>query len=742
LIIGNREATTNNTTTGTITQTGGTLRIRDGAALYLSGHNSASIYNLNGGTLEIGGSALQPVYTPSGGGGTYQFNLGGGTIDVIGSALNTSVNASLVGGATSTIDTELLGATWTGILSNTGVGGGNLRKTGGSTLTLTNADTYSGTNYIDGGTLALTGAGSVVDSSVDLESSGTKFDISGITPAGTSIMDLSGVAGSTVELGTKKLTFGTSANTTFNGNFDGTTGSIEKDGTGTFTFGGTTNYTGSTLIADGALKTTHADAFENTSSLTFTNGADWDLTGAGEQKLAGTLAFSTGSQLSATLGDGNDKILSTNMVDLTGASLYVSHGDGNFSIATPYLLISSTGITGAFAPTIGDDMPFLTVTADYGHVANDVYLDFSKSGTTFASAGTTPNEKAVGGALDHLLLGDPLFDQIAVLGTTDALAAIDSLEGDIHASEKTALTEWATYLSGAVADRLAGALGGSGGAGADLSPAAAPDHPAGPGLWVTGYGHGATLDDPSGNAANVDARNAGVLAGLDIGSDGWIAGAGAGYNQGSVSADAHTSSSDITGYSAIAYAAAKAGLLSLSAGGSYTWNGLDSTRTVVLPTPQTLTASYDGRTAQAFGEVGIGLGGFEPFAGANYINVATDAFKETGGSGAITASADSQSLVFTTLGVRGRFAATNGVWLDGMAGWRHAFGDVTPVLDGTIAGQAFSVDGVPIAADAFVAEGGVEAAWGGRTTVGVSYIGQIGASAQDHGVKANATVNF
>src|SRR5262249_21201030 len=108
---------------GVINQTGGTLRVHNGSTLYLTGANSSSsVYNLNGGTLEIGGNSLKAGY-----GGTsnpYQFNLGGGPIKVIQTAPLTSVNATLTGGV-STIDTNGLGATWSGVLS----GAGGLAKT-------------------------------------------------------------------------------------------------------------------------------------------------------------------------------------------------------------------------------------------------------------------------------------------------------------------------------------------------------------------------------------------------------------------------------------------------------------------------------------------------------------------------------------------------------------------------------------------------------------------------------------
>ncbi len=51
--------------------------------LYLAGYGHGT-YNLNGGTLEIGGNSLNGVYNNVG--GSYDFNLGGGTIKVIGSA--------------------------------------------------------------------------------------------------------------------------------------------------------------------------------------------------------------------------------------------------------------------------------------------------------------------------------------------------------------------------------------------------------------------------------------------------------------------------------------------------------------------------------------------------------------------------------------------------------------------------------------------------------------------------------
>jgi outer membrane autotransporter protein len=146
IIIGNW-VQSNSPGTGMIDQTGGTLSIDGTSKLYLAAYGNGT-YNLSGGTLQIGGNSLSGVFNNKG--GSYSFNLGGGLIQVIGSTLNTSVNAHLSGNA-STLDTNGLGAVWSGILS----GDGSLTKAGGGTLTLTGLNTYTGGTTVTGGTLSV-----------------------------------------------------------------------------------------------------------------------------------------------------------------------------------------------------------------------------------------------------------------------------------------------------------------------------------------------------------------------------------------------------------------------------------------------------------------------------------------------------------------------------------------------------------------------------------------------------------
>ncbi len=135
---------------GAVNQTGGTLRVEAGSNLFLGGHGSSQ-YNLNGGTLEVGGSSLRGLYQNAPG-GSYAFNLGGGTIKVIGSDLNTSVNAATVASTASIIDTNGFNANWSGNLTGSGI----LNKTGIGKLTLTGTNSITGEFYVTGGEVAQT----------------------------------------------------------------------------------------------------------------------------------------------------------------------------------------------------------------------------------------------------------------------------------------------------------------------------------------------------------------------------------------------------------------------------------------------------------------------------------------------------------------------------------------------------------------------------------------------------------
>ncbi|WP_171015109.1 autotransporter-associated beta strand repeat-containing protein, partial [Methylocystis sp. B8] len=221
---------------GKIEQTGGTLRIHNDSKLYLTGEStSTSIYNLSGGTLEIGGSSLQAAYSNPN--PHYQFNLGGGSIKVIESALTTNVNATLTSGV-STIDTNGFGATWSGVFS----GSGGLAKAGAGTLTLSGANTYLGGTFLNDGILKVNADNNLGDATGGLTFSGgtllfgAAFNTArNITLAGGGTIDTNGF------------------NTTVSGQLSGA-GGLTKTGVGALTLSGANTYLGGTFINRGVLK--------------------------------------------------------------------------------------------------------------------------------------------------------------------------------------------------------------------------------------------------------------------------------------------------------------------------------------------------------------------------------------------------------------------------------------------------------------------------------------------------------
>ena len=131
--------------------------------------------------------------------------------------------------------------------------------------------------------------------------------------------------------------------------------------------------------------------------------------------------------------------------------------------------------------------------------------------------------------------------------------------------------------------------------------------------------------------------------------------------------------------------------------------------------------------------------------GAAAIRIHQNGFTEDGGIAALTGTAKGFDVETTTLGVRGELAfASLPVTFSSMLGWRHAFGDVVPSVLLVFQGgaQSFSVAGIPIDRDAFLAEAGVNYAVTSALTVGLSYSGQFGQRAYDNAFKGHLNLSF
>jgi subtilase-type serine protease len=391
----------------------------------------------------------------------------------------------------------------------------------------------------------------------------------------------------------------------------------------------------------------------------------------------------------------------------------------------------------------------------------------------------TSNQRAVGAALDASPFDSALVQSILSLSASQARQAFDRLSGEVHASTAGALVDESLFVRAAILGRLRQAsyggdagmeslsMGGPQTSFADeehnaalayakspivtkaplLSPAPSRDIV----FWSQGFGAWGKFNS-DGNAAALSRDLAGVITGFDGRFGNWRGGIAAGYTGSRNNTDGRGSANVESGHVA-AYGGWNFGALNLRAGGAYAFHAIDTDRTITFPGFfDRATAHYQGGSGQMFGEAGYGFAfgklAVEPFAGAAWVRLDTDAFSEKGGIAALNVAANSFEVGYSTLGVR----AASLVPLDnGMvviprasAAWQHAFNSVTP--DATVAFQnvagSFVVAGVPIARDSLLAEGGVDLAISRNATIGVSYTGQIASNVADHAAKGRFSWKF
>ncbi|MDF2995130.1 MAG: hypothetical protein K0R27_767 [Xanthobacteraceae bacterium] len=316
---------------GTVNQTGGTFRVMAGSELYLAGYGQGT-YNLDGGTLEIGGDSLKGVYNNVG--GSYDFNLGGGTIKVIGSQLVTSVDAELVGGTTSTIDTNGYGATWNGTLS----GAGNLAKNGMGTLLLGAGNSFTGDVAINAGTLQLGNAAALnAQNDLSIAAAGT-LDVNNFTTqigalAGSGIVDLgTGTLVSTIGSGQTSAFSGTIKSDNYS--YTNPYGRFVKLGDGTLVIDDSDMEKGEGAVNQGAFAVTSGTANWDTMMVGSGSGANGSLDVSG-----GTLNIGVGLRVGDFTGTGT--------VNQTGGTVRVKAACPNIANCAA-LNIGNQGGTGVY----------------------------------------------------------------------------------------------------------------------------------------------------------------------------------------------------------------------------------------------------------------------------------------------------------------------------------------------------------------------------------------------------------
>jgi fibronectin-binding autotransporter adhesin len=350
-------------TEGTANSTTFAGNIRGSGGLVKQGSGTLSLLGINtysGGTTVTGGTLL------------------GTSLSLQGDILN---NAALV-------FNQAFAGTYSGVLS----GSGSLLLEGGGTLTLSSAETYTGPTQVNASTLVL-GPGSTIASSsgLNLATPGAVFDMS--NAGNQTLQDLSGAAGSLVNLGANTLTEGTANSTTFNGVITGA-GALTKEGGGTLTLGAVNSYGGLTTIDNGTVAIGPGGSIAASAGVNLTTpNSVFDISKAGPETIqdlfgvAGSLINLGANTL--TEGTATSTTFSGNLV---GGGALVKQGSGTLTLlgANTYTggtLVSAGKLTG-------------NTTSLQGNITNNAALEFSQ---TFA--GTYSGVLSGSGSLTFLGTG-------------------------------------------------------------------------------------------------------------------------------------------------------------------------------------------------------------------------------------------------------------------------------------------------------------------------------------------------
>ncbi len=394
------------TITGVISGTGATLTKSGVGTLNVSGANTyTGATAIQNGTLRLSGASGQlPAST--------MVTLGSGSSSGILDLNNRSqtLTGLVVGGGTTNrvIDSTNDAAvpvltlniattnTFTGILGNAGQNGFALTKSGAGTLTLTGANTYTGTTTINAGTLNLNSA--LTAANVTL-SGGTLGGTAALTV--TNMLDWTG--------GTMSGSGGTTL---------AATAALSISGAGTKTLAGRTlNLNGSTTwTGTGNLSVSSATTINNAG--TFNIQTDADTTGAGALTFnnTGTLRKSGGTATPTSFGAGS-VVVTSGLVLVEAGTLRF---DGSFTQTAGSTQLSNTTLaSGSTLVFQGGELSGEgAVTGNVNNIGATVRPGGTVAARTLTISGTYT--QGAGGTLAVELggTGAGQFDVLSVSGTT------------------------------------------------------------------------------------------------------------------------------------------------------------------------------------------------------------------------------------------------------------------------------------------------------------------------------------
>ena len=308
---------------------------------------------------------------------------------------------------------------------------------------------------------------------------------------------------------------------------------------------------------------------------------------------------------------------------INGGTVQVLAQAGSYGALTRYTILNATGgRTGTYS-NVTSNFAFLTPSLEYD--ANNVFLLLTVGQNAFSFGGNTPNQKAVGAALDQSFAaasGDfaTVLGTMAGLSTVQGPLALNAISGEPYADFGTMNVNNSAMFMNALGQQMAAARGASA-AGQRLALAQACDvaacDAASPfSVWASALGGLGNVQGDS-NASTLTYNFGGAAAGIDYRLDPrFLVGIGAGYTHGtqwvnSFPGQGWSDSVSVAAYGSFTQSGFYADAL---AGYAYFNNQLQ--RQIQIPGLQPRTASGSTGANQFLGQIETGykLGVYTPAA--------------------------------------------------------------------------------------------------------------------------------
>jgi outer membrane autotransporter protein len=475
----------------------------------------------------------------------------------------------------------------------------------------------------------------------------------------------------------------------------------------------------------------------------------------------GNLSFQSGSTYAVQITniDGQtDWIHASGTATISGGTVDVLAGTGTYNTSNRYKLVTGdAGVSGTFS-SLTTNLAFMNPQLEYD--SNNVWLVFARNAVDLCSVAQTANQSGSCKGIDSQSDDNPVKQAILDQDEQHARDAYDQLSGEIHATAQTALLQDSRFPREAALERMGIAgcqmqadtqrqyndgderqrIRAQLGCGGDDQRNVA---------WGRVFGSWGHLNG-DGNAAKMDRGIGGVFVGADTPvSDDWRIGMLGGYSGSNLNVKDRHSSADIQSWNLGIHAGGQGDGWGLRLGANESWNNIRTRRHVNFPGfSDTLTASYNGTTSQAFAELGYRITHnttqVEPFANVAWVQVKTDGFSEQGGAAALTAAGQTATATLSSLGVHlsGNFDQDMGR-MQLTLGWQHASGKTPSSELSYVSGSdSFNIAGLPLAKNLAVLDAGLDFSTSATGTLKLSYTGQFGSGIMDNGLQLTFRKRF